>query len=173
MKMLRDPNTGELVLVQDESGYPGFIVEGVDVPAPGIDDIWNGSAWVFSPTRHAERLARDAAANPLEVGNALGVLGGRIAVLEESPSGGGLAGQVILNVPNNSISASASLAASGVTAESIVLIGLAPHTDADENTAEMIDLAAVSATPGEDMITVTAAFLTPHAGPIRFNWSAF
>ena len=84
-----------------------------------------------------------------------------------------LSGQVVLTVPNNAIHATGTLAATGVTGSSVVMIGLAPHTDADENDIELIDLAAVSATPGTDTITVTAAFLTPHAGPIRFYWSAF
>jgi hypothetical protein len=86
---------------------------------------------------------------------------------------GGLAGQVILTVPNNSTSAEATLNATGVTPSSIVMIGLAPHTDADENAVDLIDLLSVAATPGTDEITVIASFATPHAGPIRFNWSAF
>jgi hypothetical protein len=53
------------------------------------------------------------------------------------------------------------------------MIGLAPHNDDDENAGDLIDLLSVSATPGTDQITVIASFATPHAGPIRFNWSAF
>ena len=153
MIVLRSPDHSEYVRVANQGGYFGWTLEAVDVPPPGIDDIWGGTGWVFSPAREAERLAREDAAS-----------GG---------GDGGNAGQVILTVPNNSIQASATLAAAGVTGSSVVLIGVAPHTDADENTAEMIDLAAVSATPGTGTITVAASFMTPHAGPIRFNWSAF
>jgi hypothetical protein len=84
-----------------------------------------------------------------------------------------LHGTVALNVPNNAISATETLTATGVTPSSVVMICLAPHSDSDENSEELIDLAGVAATPGTDQITVKAAFLTPHAGLIRFNWSAF
>jgi hypothetical protein len=87
--------------------------------------------------------------------------------------GGALAGQVILTVPNNATSAEATLTATGVTPANVVMIGLAPHSDDDENAVDLIDLLGVAATPGTDEITVIASFATPHAGPIRFNWSAF
>jgi hypothetical protein len=87
--------------------------------------------------------------------------------------GSGLAGQVVLTVPNNAIEAEATFPATGVSPASVVLIGIAPHTDDDENTPDMIDLTSVAAFPGTDEITVTATFLTPHAGNIRLNWSAF
>ncbi len=59
MKMLRHPNGTERVFVEREDGYPGWIVEADGLPAPGIDDVWDGAAWVFSQERQDERLAKD------------------------------------------------------------------------------------------------------------------
>lgn len=84
-----------------------------------------------------------------------------------------LHGTVALTVPNNAIEATETLTATGVTASDVVILTVAPHSDSDENSVDLIDLAAVSATPGTNQITVTASFLTPHAGIVRFNWSAF
>lgn len=78
-----------------------------------------------------------------------------------------------MSVPNNAVEATETLTATGVTPSNVVMLTLAPHSDSDENSVDLIDLAAVSATPGTNQITVTASFLTPHAGLVRFNWSAF
>ena len=64
------------------------------------------------------------------------------------------------------------LAAPGVTPAHIILLALADTDDAQENCAEMIDLAALSGAPGTDSITVSANFLTPVSGPLILNWSA-
>lgn len=98
---------------------------------------------------------------------------GRITEASNGSGGTTLVGQVVLTVPNNSIQATQTVAAAGVTPDDVVVIGLAPHSDSDENAVELIDLAAVAATPGTEQITVIASFSTPHAGDIRFNWSAF
>jgi hypothetical protein len=52
------------------------------------------------------------------------------------------------------------------------MLSLAPHTDNDENAVDLIDLLSLAAAPGTNEIAVTASFASPHAGPIRFNWSA-
>ena len=65
------------------------------------------------------------------------------------------------------------VAASGVTAGSTVMVGLAPANDNDENDPELLDLAAMSAVPGSGTLTLSANFPAPVSGPVRFNWSAF
>lgn len=84
-----------------------------------------------------------------------------------------LSGQAVVTLPNNAFSVEETVTVTGMTASRTVIVSLAPHSDDDENDADLIDLAAVSATPNADALTITAAFLTPHAGSIRFNWSAF
>jgi hypothetical protein len=81
MKMMRNPNTGEYVLVQDDTGYEGWEVEADDVPPPGIDDVWSGEGWVFSQERHEERVAREVARNPNAM---IGGIAERVTALEES-----------------------------------------------------------------------------------------
>jgi hypothetical protein len=81
-------------------------------------------------------------------------------------------GVATITVANRRYEHSETVAAIGVTSASRVMIGLAPTLDSDENTAELLDLASCAATPGTDTITITATFLQPVAGPIKFNWSA-
>lgn len=86
--------------------------------------------------------------------------------------GAGLSGQATVTVPNNRIEWSETVTATGVTGASRIFLTVAPHVDADENDAEMLDIAAMSAAPGTDQITVELAFSTPTAGPIKLNWMA-
>ena len=65
------------------------------------------------------------------------------------------------------------VAAAGVTAGMSVGVFLAPVTDDDENTPELLDVAAMSAEAGTDQITITAAFSTLTSGPVKMLWSAF
>jgi hypothetical protein len=84
----------------------------------------------------------------------------------------GLSGQAIVTVPNNQLSHTETVTATGVTGSSRLFLTVAPHDDADENDAEMLDIAAMSAAPGTGQITVEMAFTTPTAGPIKLNWMA-
>lgn len=86
--------------------------------------------------------------------------------------GSGLSGLATVTVPNNSLQWSETVAATGVTGSSRILLSIAPHDDADENDAEMLDVAAMSAAPGTGQITVEMAFSTRTAGPIKLNWVA-
>ena len=86
--------------------------------------------------------------------------------------GSGLSGQATVTVPNNRLEHSETVTATGVTGSSRIFLTVAPHDDADENDAEMLDIAAMSAAPGANQITVELAFTTPTAGPIKFNWMA-
>ena len=81
-------------------------------------------------------------------------------------------GLATVTVPNNSLSHSQTVTATGVTGSSRVFLSIAPHDDADENDAELLDVAAMSAAPGTDQITVEMAFLTKTAGAIKINWMA-
>ncbi len=81
-------------------------------------------------------------------------------------------GEAVVTVPNNSRQWTETVAATGVTGSSRIFLTIAPHLDADENDAEMLDVMAMSAAPGTGQITVEMAFATPTAGPIKLNWMA-
>lgn len=83
--------------------------------------------------------------------------------------GGGLATTVTVTVPKNRIEHSETVTFTGCTGSSTIVVTLAPTVDTDENTAEMLDIAGVSATPGTDAATLTMAFREPTSGPIKFN----
>lgn len=89
-------------------------------------------------------------------------------------SGGGslTSGTATVTVPNKRLEWSETVTATGVTGSSRIMLTVAPHDDADENDAEMLDIAAISAAPGTGQITVEMAFTTPTAGPIKINWMA-
>lgn len=84
-----------------------------------------------------------------------------------------LSGTATITVPANSFEDTETVAATGVTGASRVNVWLAPHDDSDENSPELLDIAAMQATPGSGTITVTMAFLTKTSGPIKLQWSAF
>lgn len=86
--------------------------------------------------------------------------------------GAGLSGLATVTVPNNRLEWSQTVAAVGVTPSQRIMVALGSHLDADENDAEMLDVAAMSAAAGTDQITFEMAFSTPTAGPIKINWSA-
>lgn len=64
------------------------------------------------------------------------------------------------------------ITATGVTGSSRIFLSLQSGADSDENVADMIDLAALSGTPGTGQITVKMAFREPTSGPILIYWSA-
>ena len=67
---------------------------------------------------------------------------------------------------------SQTVSAVGVTPSSRVSLDLAPVTDSAENSPEMLNVTALSASPGTDQITVTITFSTLTRGPIDLLWSA-
>lgn len=81
-------------------------------------------------------------------------------------------GLATVTVPNNAREHSQTVTATGVTGSSRIFLSIAPHDDADENDAELLDIAAMSAAPGTDQITVEMAFAVPVAGAIKINWMA-
>ena len=60
--------------------------------------------------------------------------------------------------------------AAGVTPSDLIFPALAPTTDADENTADMLDLKALSAWAGTDEITFHLGFSERTSGPIKLQW---
>lgn len=91
-----------------------------------------------------------------------------------APGGGGgaLGGTATLTLPTARFEHEETIAATGVTGASRVLVWLRAGTDADENTADMLDLITIAGTPGTNTIAVIATFSTPTSGPILLNWSA-
>lgn len=89
-------------------------------------------------------------------------------------SGGGLSGTATITVPaNNGAGAyewSETVTATGVTPSSVPLCQLAAGVDADENTADFIDLITLSATPATNALTINMVVSTPVSGAIAVNW---
>lgn len=81
-------------------------------------------------------------------------------------------GTFTVTVPNNRFEWAETVAASGVVPADVVLLSVAAHLDSDENDAEMLDITAMSGAAGTNQVTVTLAFATPTAGPIKLNWMA-
>jgi hypothetical protein len=81
-------------------------------------------------------------------------------------------GVATVTVPNGRKEWQETVTATGVVPADVVLLSVAPHLDADENDAEMLDVLAASAAAGTNQITVTLAFGTPAAGAIKLNWMA-
>lgn len=81
-------------------------------------------------------------------------------------------GVATVTVPNNSREWRQTVTATGVVPSNVVILSVAPHLDADENDAELLDVMAASALAGTDQITVVLSFDTPTAGPIKLNWMA-
>lgn len=88
------------------------------------------------------------------------------------PTGAGLAGTATVTIPTAAFQHSETVAAVGVTPASVVLVGLSPAVDADDNDPELLDVVALWATPGTDQITFGLTFSTPAVGPVKLNWSA-
>ncbi len=95
----------------------------------------------------------------------------------QGPAGGGggsvLVGEIIITIPFPAkIEHEQIVVAAPVTAGMRVLLGVAPHTDSDENGPEGLDIQALSGQAGSGTIAVTAAFGEPTQGPIRLNYMA-
>jgi len=145
--------------------------------------------------KDAERLATTQAERTLEAqinaaktaaGAALTVPGGGTLgqVLTKGASGyswqdaaGGsssIAGQVVPTIPGPAgrFEHDETLAAVGVTAGMKVMLTLAPHSDADENNEQALDLRGMAGEAGAGSITVRLAFGSLTSGPIRINYMA-
>lgn len=94
---------------------------------------------------------------------ALEALGGGAAVV---------AGSLVVTVPAGKLEHTETVAVPEVQAGMSVTVSLAAHEDDDENTAEMLGIAAMSASAGAGSITLTIAFTEPTSGEIRFNYLA-
>lgn len=90
------------------------------------------------------------------------------------PAGGGAtaSGTATITLPDGAgqLEWTETVAAIGVIATNIILCQLAPGSDADQNTADMIDLVTLAAVPALDTITFTLTLDTPLSGPVLINW---
>lgn len=90
-----------------------------------------------------------------------------------STGGGGASGVATVTVPNSRVEWEETVVATGVTGSSKILVSLAPTTDSDENSADLLPPFTISGTPGTNTITFLMGFSEPVSGPIKLNWSAF
>lgn len=96
----------------------------------------------------------------------------RTLTIAAASGGAGVAGQAIVTVPNGQFEWSETLAAVGVLPGNRIILSVGAHTDADENSAEMLDINAMSGAAGTAQITFDMSFREPTAGAVRLNWSA-
>jgi len=97
---------------------------------------------------------------------------GALAGTALQPGDLGLSGVATITVPGWRRSHTQTIAAPGVTALDRIIASLGAMGPTYQNTAELLDIAALSAVAGADTITFTAAFTVPASGPIPINWSA-
>lgn len=83
-----------------------------------------------------------------------------------------LSGNGLITVPVAALEYRETIAAAGVTAASVVSIGLGAVLDGDENDPELFARVNLWGVPGIDVIDVFASFSLPASGPIKINWRA-
>lgn len=81
-------------------------------------------------------------------------------------------GAGVITVPAGSFDAEASFAADGVNGAMVAMASLAKHSDADENSEELLSVSAIRAAAGAGSVSVFMAFSEPTSGPVRINWMA-
>lgn len=152
--------------------------EGASDPHPGYLTPAE-AAGVYSPIGHshvAASITDFTEASQDVVGAMVAAAGGSYndaAGTITLPGGSVLKGTATVTVPANALEWTETVAATGVTGSNVAMICVAPHADSDENDAELLDIAAMSADPGTNTLTIDLAFLTPTQGAIKLNWSAF
>lgn len=87
MMLLEHPNGTEKALVNSMEGYDGWTVLAADVPMPGRDDVWNGTAWQLDETLRDARLAREAVSNPVALQATIEALQGQMGQGAQGPQG--------------------------------------------------------------------------------------
>ena len=166
---LPDPtvNTGKINIVQNTTGIIGFR----KLAGMYLSD---GASWNYLGLygRSAVEIANVPAGNitSVDVQAALNELDADITSLTASILRG--IGQINITTLGGAFEWVESFAAAGVTSAFKVFVDLAATLDTDENTAELLNISAISAVAGAGQITVTAAFPEPTSGPILLNWSA-
>ena len=83
-----------------------------------------------------------------------------------------IVGQVVVTVPANRLEHSQTVTFTGCDPSRFVTASVGPHTDSDENNAEMLDINALSVSAGTNQATVTLSFREPTSGPVRINLMA-
>lgn len=83
-----------------------------------------------------------------------------------------LRGVVEVTLPNGRgvLEHTQTVAAEGVTTGSVISVSLAPHSDADENSPELLDLSSISATPLTNSLAVTLTFATRTSGVVKLAY---
>jgi hypothetical protein len=84
----------------------------------------------------------------------------------------GKAGVATMVLPNGAgvLEWTQTIAAAGIAATDRIMAWLAPGSDGDENTADMIDLVTQGAVAAADAITFTLTLSAPLSGPVLINW---
>ena len=108
-----------------------------------------------------------------DVGDFASAAQGALAGTALQPDDMGLSGVATITVPGWRRLHVETIAAPGITALDRITASLGAMGPTDPNTAELLEIAALSAVAGADQITFTAAFAVPASGPIPLNWSAF
>lgn len=97
---------------------------------------------------------------------------GDYAVGWAAAGGATLSGQSTITLPDGAgvLEWTEQVAAAGVLAANTLLCQLAAGADADQNTADMIDLVTLGAVTALNAITFTLTLSTPLSGPVLVNW---
>lgn len=130
-------------------------------------------AWVDITGKPAT-FPPDAHTHPLSALTQSGATSGQVAQWNGSswvPANQAASGQVTVTVPNNAMEWEEAVAAS-VNPGQRITVSLAGVNDDEENDPELLDVASVAALAGSGALTVTIAFATPAAGPVKLNWIA-
>ena len=100
---------------------------------------------------------------------------GDFAVGWAAPGGTSASGTATITLPGGAgvLEWTEQLAAAAVAAGNTLLCQLAPGSDADENTADMIDLVSLSAVAGAGTIEITITLSSPLSGPVLIYWKVF
>ena len=91
---------------------------------------------------------------------------------QAAPASAPLKGTSSVTVPLATFTHVETIAALVVTPAMLIFLALGAHAETDENSAEMLDIAALSGAAGTDQITITLNFAAATSGPVNLNWSA-
>lgn len=174
-----DPHPGYLTTAEGNAAYALIAHTHVISDVTGLQSALDGKLGVGSEAATVNTIngrisagtnvtitGSGTAASPYVINASVGGGGGGTTVAN------GVATVTITGQTQGQFEWSETVAAVGATATSRVWLGLAATTDDDENTAELLDVVSMSATPGTGTLTITMTFSQLTRGPIKLNWSA-